>query len=233
VTPSFFLGVDIGQAQDPTAIALLELVRTMVRTGPIVVEDIRFRLRNLERLELGTPYPDVTAKVQRTLAMPWAVKGGCELIVDATGVGRAPVDYMKKANLRPIAVTITGGDIESHVDWRWNVPKRNLVHATNLLIQTGRLEIAAGIKDIENFKTELKNFKVKVSAGGHDSYEAEKSGDHDDEVLAVAMSGWRGLKYAPLLYRVPKPLPTPKEWGTLRAEELAKKLQVRRSHASH
>lgn len=207
---------------------MVQLVRNQVRTGPIMAEDIRFQIRNIERLQLWTPYPDVTEKVRSIMAKSWAVAGGCDLIVDATGVGRAPVDYMRKSGLRPIAVTITGGDIESHVDWRWNVPKRNLVHATNLLLQTGRLEIAAGIKDREAFENELRNFKVKVSAAGHDSYEAEKSGDHDDMVLSVALACWRASKLVPLLFRVPKPI-QPTAWAVEHPQQLEKKLKANSS----
>jgi len=61
--PGFLVGVDLGQAQDPTAIAVAEAVG----------DDLH--LRHLERLPLGTPYPVViqriTALVEKLPGTAW------------------------------------------------------------------------------------------------------------------------------------------------------------------
>ncbi len=70
------IGADLGQAQDPTALAVAE-----VHTPEIHV-------RHLERLPLGTPYPKVVERIADLVdKLPGAV-----LVVDATGVGRAVLD---------------------------------------------------------------------------------------------------------------------------------------------
>lgn len=230
--PTHFLGFDVGQAQDPSALALLELKRTPYVEGKVTKEDIRFRLIALERIPLGTLYPDVLDKVARNIARPpMTTERGelmTELVIDATGVGRPIVDMARKRNLRPIAVTITGGEVESSDDWRWRVPKRNLVMALNLVLQTDRLQFAADLDELDLLKEQMRNFKVKLSQKGHDSYEADGADEHDDLVLCLSLAVWRALKHVPNLYREMPPPPTPGEWSKLYAEKLAKKLrQVR------
>ena len=63
----------------------------------------------LERVELGTPYPDVVEHVSGLVADDRLA--GCTLVVDATGVGAPVVDLLKKAKLpcRLMPVMITGG----------------------------------------------------------------------------------------------------------------------------
>ncbi len=92
------IGADLGQAQDPTAIAVAE------------VHPPEIHGRHLERLPLGTPYPKVVERIGDLVdKLP-----GADLVVDATGVGRAVLDQMREAGLAPVAVTITGGRFTSY-----------------------------------------------------------------------------------------------------------------------
>ena len=65
------LGVDLGQAKDPAALAIMEHVAA------------EFHLRHIERVGLGLPYP---AFVERIGTVHDAVPAPCDLVVDATGV---------------------------------------------------------------------------------------------------------------------------------------------------
>ena len=115
------------------------------------------------------------------------------LVVASTGVGRPVVDMLVKAKLRPIAVTITGGfDETGGGSDGWRVPKRNLVSALAVLLQSGRLRISPDLAEAENLVAELMNFKVKISSAGHDSYAAWRESVHDDLVLAAAIAAWWG-----------------------------------------
>ncbi len=87
------MGVDLGQAQDPTAIAVAEM------------REPEIHVRHLERLPLGTPYPKV---IERVAAIVETLPGA-DLLVDATGVGRPVIDQMRETGLEPVPVTITGG----------------------------------------------------------------------------------------------------------------------------
>ncbi len=105
------IGADLGQARDPTAVAVAD-----VHTPEIHV-------RHLERLPLGTPYPKVVERIGNLVdKLP-----GADLVVDATGVGRAVLDQMCEAGLAPVAVTITGGRFISYDGAMWRVPKQALL----------------------------------------------------------------------------------------------------------
>jgi hypothetical protein len=67
----FYLGLDLGQRRDPSAIAVVE--KTLV-----------MRVRHLERFRLGTLYPDVVERV-REITQHRELAGNCALAVDSTG----------------------------------------------------------------------------------------------------------------------------------------------------
>ena len=198
----FVIGCDLGQANDFTALCVLEKLRDVSSTiqqkgfePPTSITTTRniFHLRHLQRLKLGTGYPDIVNIVGTMLkALPTA-KIAPALVVDATGVGRPVIDMMQKAGLRPIAVTITGGFDENRVlSNEWRIPKRNLVSTLAVLLQSGRLKVAPDLAEGETFVSELSNFKVKISAAGHDSYSSWRESVHDDLVLSVALGAWFG-----------------------------------------
>lgn len=73
----------------------------------------RYRIRHLERLPLGTPYPDVVARV-RAVTRSGAIARRCTLVMDATGVGAPVLDLLRRAGLTCAIepVIFTGGDRE-------------------------------------------------------------------------------------------------------------------------
>ena len=223
------IGVDLGQQRDYTAIIVTE--RVFVPTGRTVRQEFwhrgleayrlaevpetvgEYRVRHLERPPLGTPYTDVTARVVELVK---ALGSNPVLAVDATGVGRPVIDMLWKTlevdlegtsiYVDRCAVTITGGDsVSRNPDGGLRVPKRDLISATLVLLQNGRLKIAEGLPLKDTLVKELLNFRVKINIStAHDSYEAWREGDHDDLVLSVALSCWAGERFLrkPKLARV-------------------------------
>jgi hypothetical protein len=92
------------------------------------------------------------------------------------------------------AVTITGGDRQHQDASGWKVPKRDLVTGLQAMLETGELEVVRGLEEGEHLVQELREVRVKVSLGGHESFEAWRNGAHDDLVLAVALACWRGKR---------------------------------------
>ena len=88
------LGLDLGQAQDHTALALVEWEKR--DDGERV-----HRLRHLERLPLGAGYPAITAHVKELMGTD-ELADRTALVVDATGVGRGDIDFLRDAHLRPL-----------------------------------------------------------------------------------------------------------------------------------
>ena len=117
-----------------------------------------------------------------------------QLVVDATGVGRPVVDMLSAAGLSPVPITIHGGDVVSRDGTYWRVPKRDLVGALQVLLQTTRLKIAGQLRYADTLVQELLRFRVKISDQGHDSYGAWRDGEHDDLVLALAVACWYGQR---------------------------------------
>ena len=100
-TGQYFIGLDLGQSRDFTAIAILERAEL---TGAWDAEEFAhrkmaaLRLRYLERIPLGTTYPDVVERV-RQVTRSAELRERCYLMVDATGVGRPVVDLLRMAGL--------------------------------------------------------------------------------------------------------------------------------------
>ena len=127
----WFVGVDLGQSRDYTAIAALERAELTGEFDPAMFarrKKVALRLRYLERVPLGTPYPDIVERVKRTTKAP-ELAGRCQVAVDATGVGRPVVDLLRKAGLGAtiMPAIITGGAAESLNNGYYSVPKRDLV----------------------------------------------------------------------------------------------------------
>ena len=57
---------------------------------------VKLRLRFLERLPLGTPYPDVVERVVKVTRAP-ELRDRCRVAVDGTGVGRPVLDLLRRA----------------------------------------------------------------------------------------------------------------------------------------
>lgn len=196
----FVIGLDLGQAKDYTALAIIEPVLPPP-TRVIDPESGRERLvkpkerpalhvRHLERFPLGTRYPKiVTAVGERLHALPTGEQRPA-LIVDKTGVGAPVVDLFVEAELKPIAITITGLGEPTEVPGGWNVPKRDLVSVVQATLQTSRLRFAEALPDVTTLTSELTNFQYKITNRGNDIYGAWREGTHDDLVLAVALAVW-------------------------------------------
>lgn len=184
----FFIGLDLGQANDYTAISILEKIQKDNS------ENI-YHIRHLERIR-GIPYPDIVNKVIKVMSSA-KLKEGAALVIDATGVGAPIIDLAKKAGLKPTAVWIHGGDRATHEGNNWRVPKRDLVGVLQVLLQSGRLKVASKLELGPILQKEMLNFKAKIDpATAHDSYSAWREDEHDDLVLSVALAVWHG-EHAP------------------------------------
>jgi hypothetical protein len=196
----FLVGLDLGQSQDYTAICVTERIQPRVDwlwDGLVPTPPAVYHCRHLERLPLGTSYPDIAAHIRAMLLRPPLCERETYMAIDATGVGRPVVDWFRRARLRVslYGVTIHGGDTttkETAMDW--HVPKRDLIAATQVLLQAQRLKFASALPETATLVKELLDYRVKIDpATAHDSYNA-REGVHDDLVLALALSVFIGEK---------------------------------------
>lgn len=184
--PRSVIGVDLGQKEDYTAIAVLQ-VRPEEQGSKQLLEIVA-----LKRLPIGTPYPAVVETLLEMRRNPQLRQA--DLVVDATGVGRPVVDYLWKSGLSPVAISIHGGDSVSSSRERYlelKVPKRDLVANLQVLVQNKRLRLNPRVPNAKVLANELQNLRVRIDPRtAHDSYGAWREGEHDDLVLAVAIAAW-------------------------------------------
>jgi hypothetical protein len=198
-----YVGLDLGQSNDFTAIAIVERFQPRIlwkepeswpaseakpRRPPNPPEQLH--LRWLERIRLGTPYPRIVDHVVKLTEHP-QLQRRAEVVLDATGVGAAVLDLFKARNLHPTAVKIHGGENVSSSGGGYGVPKRDLVSAALVALQSGKLRIARELEFREELVRELLAFKPKIDPlTAHDSYNST-GGAHDDLVIALALALWR------------------------------------------
>jgi hypothetical protein len=180
--PHYTLGIDIGKANDPTALALIE--------HPLVQKPV-YQVRALHRFRLGTPYPTLVERIMGRLSEK-PLAGLTRVAIDSTGVG-APVVDLFKSQRRPsdiYAITITSGTSIGGAGYRRTVPKRDLIHTTAVILQQQRLRIATDLPDTAALVDELLSYRIKITDAGHDRYEPASSQDHDDLLLALSLALW-------------------------------------------
>ena len=191
----FFIGLDLGQKHDYTAIGIIETTETYIGLDFQTYErkhSNHVNVRHLERVRLGTTYLAVAERV-RQIVNSRELVGRCTLVMDATGLGGPVLEMLRHARLGCdiIPVTITGGDRETNSGGMWRVPKRDLINRLQLMFERKELKIAGRLREAETFAQELMSLRVKLSVAGHDSYAAGRESAHDDLVLAVALACWR------------------------------------------
>jgi hypothetical protein len=213
----YTVGVDLGQANDPTAIAVLEKTIASPETAMfspvgkspadrLVEGSLVYDLVYLKRPKLGTPYDTIARRVADLVCEleprgAFGEMGQVTLSVDGTGVGRGVVDMLRTEFLqrreKPMldfrAVSVTGSNTSlkrpERSDGYWSVPKRDLVFPAVASFQQGKMRLAKGIKDREALVNELKNYRRTTNiATGNLTFEPWRESDHDDLLFAVCLA---------------------------------------------
>jgi hypothetical protein len=178
----FVAGLDLGQLTDFTVLSAVERME-QAKAPP------RYVLRGMERYPLGQPYTVTAGRVaERLNALPLQ---GCTLVIDAGGPGRPVFDIFAREEMcaRLVPVTITGGRTVNASHTGITVPKGHLVSTLVALFQEGRLTFAR-VEGLGTLIAELKAFRVKQTASGHERFEALTDRDHDDTVVSLALACW-------------------------------------------
>jgi hypothetical protein len=103
----FYVGLDLGQSNDYTALAVLEDVEEKGQAGRIEAKPA-LHLRHLERYPLRTPYPEQADRVARLMRD--------EKLITETRVPWEPTVYRKAPDLAIVQIV---------------VPRRSRAHTAN------------------------------------------------------------------------------------------------------
>jgi hypothetical protein len=170
----FFIGLNLGQRQDHTAIAVLERVDIaeyrfdwMRYVEQEHSRTVRHNLRLLERMRLGTPYGRVVERIGELAALP-VMAGKSSVVVDATGVGGPVVERLIEAELpcEVIPVTITGSGDAARRGRGWSVPKADLMSGLQVMLQEKELRIARDLPLGAELRRELLQIRAETGASG-------------------------------------------------------------------
>jgi hypothetical protein len=191
----YFVAVDLGQAHDPSTIAVAE--RAELRGDWDAAQYcwkkvVEVRIRMLDRIPLGTTYPDVVRRVVEVLESPRMAGGKRYLAMDGTGVGRPIVDLLRQA--RPPAtilpVIVTGVGQQTQSNGYYHVPKRDLIAGLQLRFQQGTLRLPKHLLFGDELAGEMRAMERRTTRSGHEQFGAWRTGTHDDLVFAVALANW-------------------------------------------
>jgi len=222
---SYTLGLDLGKERDPSALVIAEHVQFMVPgrlrdecfddTGGPRIEEAH-HIRHIQRFELGTPYDAVVDAVGELMSTP-ELRSDAVLVFDRTGVGGAVADLIDAAYRRgelgrcywPLGVTLTAGFAQHGGKggqfWTTTAHKGDVVQRLYMLLESERLKIPLGLAGAEQLTKEVRAFRPKQNPRtGNLSFEAERESDHDDLVIALALSVWYSHVYCKPRYIDPQ-----------------------------
>jgi len=200
----YFGGLDLGQKRDYSALAVLEKSTILTdERDPVTYSfrtEVRYALRHLERIPLGTDYVDVVRRVCR-VASRREVRP-LRLAVDATGVGAAVVDLLRRGDgaslslrsLAPVMITGGAGGRMRYQKGSYYVPRKDLLDLPVVMLERGELLFAANLRERRLLETEL--LAIGARSNHHSGGGCGGGGEHDDLVFALALAVWRAVAAA-------------------------------------
>ena len=220
------LGLDLGQQRDYSALVVSERVHRIIPRIPREssflhhddgpeVEDV-YMVRHTQRWRLGTPYTAVIDDVAELMRRPDL--DSSLLVFDRTDVGGAVADLVDKvwregrmwrgerpygsAGCTPRGITFTAGfaahgAAEGYL-FDETAHKGDVIRRMTMLLSGARLTLPPGLPNGPQLEKELRAYTIKQhKKTGNEYTEAKRESDHDDMVIALALSVWIKNFYGP------------------------------------
>lgn len=182
----FWLGVDLAQAQDNTALVCVHDECLPVWAGGRQALGPRRRTIVFADKFKGVSYPDVVSHVIRTM-LKEPLRGRAKLVIDASGLGRVVSDLLHEQRINHHAIQMTVGQNWVEKDRYVNVGKMLLLETLSLMFATGGLTFAHDLPLREDLLAELETFQLEQTAAGNQIIVQGKSGAHHGD-LAIALA---------------------------------------------
>lgn len=186
----YYLGVDVGLAMEPTALALV------ARDFNLEGEDYPLECSYIQTLSLGATYPDVArriSEIEKELLRQGAYS--LKILVDVTGQGKPVADYLRRGlESELISANFTAGGETISEGQAWRISKEELISYLHIMIQTGRLKLPGKAKDqdqeraISDMLREIHNFSPDKKPA-EDVLEI-KTGPRDNLATALGLAMW-------------------------------------------
>lgn len=184
----FWLGVDLAQAQDNTALVVIHDECLPVWTGPNR-QQLGQRTRTISYADKfrGVSYPDVVSHIIRVMSRE-PLRGRTKLVVDGSGLGRVVSDLLRDAGVQHTAIQMTVGQNWKKTGHYTNVGKTLLLENLSVLFASGELQFAEDLPLRDDIVAELETFQLETTAAGNQVITQGKSGAHHGD-LAIALAG--------------------------------------------
>jgi hypothetical protein len=192
--PHYLISVDLGIAPARTAIAVMEIHG--------VRPTVELHVRAISRPPLGTK---TAAIIEETRALcdqleeqlvrqyaRWADPdelrwSSRSVLVDLTGSGLPALALFDHARVHTIPIWITNGIGFSHESRGYRVAKPDLLSALSLLVEDGRVKVAAALTEAPTVLREFQTFQRTTPLGTPDERAVWRERPDDDLVLSLAM----------------------------------------------
>lgn len=162
----FWISADLGQANDFTAVTVIEdeqlpvLNDGIIELGPrelTVVHADKFR---------GVSYVAVCDFLARMLnAQPF--RGKAQLVIDGSSIGRVCSDVLTSENVPHIAIQMTGGTDWSRKGKYTNASKTLIIENTAVLFASGDLMFADNLPLRSEIESDLASFTITTTSAGN------------------------------------------------------------------
>lgn len=191
----WILSFDVGKKGDPSGIGLYRCVPVRASDSFGGAQQIVWKLvLNQQWKWRRMPY---TQQASNLAELTGHIKSSMAFVMDGTGIGEAVRDMLIDKGLSPMAIYYTGGT-QMHVAKDplngaikgWNVPKQDLIHSAQILVQQHRVKVLPTCRRRDEMVAQLKGFKGRINEQGKLSADAMTDELHDDMVNHLLMASW-------------------------------------------
>lgn len=195
-TLNHYIGIDLGQRRDYTALALLTEQRIFegydkVAHNPIIRHELHVSF--LKRLPLRTPYTSLPSRLHNMVIALNPVD--TTIAIDASGPGVPVVDMLHRstlgANLMP-AFIAAAGDGKTMKNGFYTIGRNTLLSLLRIGLEHRLLKFAAGLKLRPELIAELNSLAINPNLAAA----------HDDLAFAIALGIWAARTRNPSLLKI-------------------------------
>ena len=200
----FWLGVDLAQAQDWTALVVVKDECLPTWNGGAQVLGERQRTIVFADKFRAVAYPDVVSHVIATMARQ-PLTGRTQLVIDATGLGRVVSDLFAEARIEHTAIQIVVGQEWRRRDRFVNVGKHALLECLSVRFAARELALSAGLALRDDLMAELETFRLETTRAGQPVITQGQAGHHHGDLsIATACAVFASEHLVPGLIEVVK-----------------------------
>lgn len=186
----YWIGVDLGQANDFSAVCVILDEQLPVAHGGRIVLGQRTRTVVYADRFKGVSYPAVADHITRLRnAHPFG--GKSELVIDGTSLGRVVSDLLDDQGVDHHAVQMVVGQNVARKGKYYNAGKTLLIETASVMFASGELTFAEDLPLRREIEEDLASFTLTTTAAGNQVIAQSRSASgHGDMAIALIIAAW-------------------------------------------